>query len=69
MDREWRAYSRHYKAKFSQVAKHASHFAASKFQTKKVKPSEDNIELLRIEKERNTFIKSCDNKTASVRNN
>jgi len=55
-NREWRAYNRDYKLIFSQVAKQASNVAARKFQVRNAKPSDENIKLLRIEKERkNTF--------------
>ena len=54
-DREWRAYNRDYKTVFSQVAKQASNVAAKKFKVKNVKPSDEDIELLRIEKEKKKY--------------
>ena len=50
-DREWRSYNRDYKSIFSQVAKQASNVAARKFKTKKAKPSAEEHELLRREKQ------------------
>jgi len=55
-DREWRAYNRDCKVIFSQVAKQASNVAARKFEVRNDKPSDENIKLLRIEKERKKYI-------------
>lgn len=46
-DREWRAYNRDYKAIFTQIAKQASNVAAKKLRVKRVKPSDEEIALLR----------------------
>jgi len=55
-DREWRAYNRDYRAIFSQVAKHSSNVAARKLKVRNAKPSDENIKLLRTEKERKKYI-------------
>jgi len=55
-DREWRAHNRDYKVIFSQVAQQASNVAARKFKVRNAKPSDENIKLLRIEKERKKYI-------------
>ena len=51
-DREWRSYNQDYKSIFDQVAEQASNIAAKKFRTKKAKPSAEEIEILRLEKQR-----------------
>ena len=50
-DREWRSYNRDYKSIFSQAAKQASNVAARKFKIKTAKPSAEELELLRREKQ------------------
>ena len=50
-DREWRSYNRDYKSIFSSIAKQASNIAAKKFRIKKAKPSADEVEILRLEKQ------------------
>jgi len=49
-DREWKAYNRDYKTIFNQVAKQAANVALKKFKVKNVKPSDEDIDLLRSEK-------------------
>jgi len=48
-DREWKAYNRDYKRIFNQVAKQAANVALKKFKVKNVKPSDEDIDLLRSE--------------------
>jgi hypothetical protein len=54
-DREWRSYIRDYKQLFSNIAKQAANVATKKFKVKNAKPSDENIELLRIEKQRKKY--------------
>ena len=49
-NREWKAYSRDYKATFNNIAKQAASVAAKKLKVKNVKPSDEVIEVLRNEK-------------------
>jgi len=67
-EREWKAYNRDYRAIFSQVAKHASNVAARMFKVSNVKPSDDNIKSLRIEKERKKYILYFDDRKKVFQN-
>jgi len=60
-EREGKVYNRHYRAIFSQVAKHVSNVAARKFKVKNAKPSDENIELWRSAKERKKYIPYFEN--------
>ena len=55
-DREWRAHNRDYKTIFSQVARHAANVAVRKLKPVRAKPSNEDIELLRVEKQRIKYI-------------
>jgi hypothetical protein len=54
-DRKWRSYNRDYKSIFNRIAKQAANSATKKFKVKNVKPSDENIKLLRIEKQRKKY--------------